>query len=266
MTHDPTNERDTGPAPLRGAPAPMVMLHGFTQNHRCLGPLRDEVALRRPVINPDLPGHGSSADAAALSIVETADLLVGRTGATEASMHWFGYSMGGRVALRLALDHPEAVRSLVLLAATAGISDAAERSERALLDDERAQRVESVGVEQFCSEWLDAPMFAALPDWARFTSERHANTAVGLAGSLRNAGTGSMEPLWDRLPSLEAEVLLLSGALDQKFTEVATDMAEAIGPNARVTTIDGAGHAAHLEAPEATARVVLDFLSALDGA
>ena len=236
------------------------MLHGFTQNGRCLGPVAEEIARERRVILPDLPGHGEASTSSGCSVAESADDLLDRCVAPAGRPHAFGYSMGGRVALRLAVDHPRAVRSLVVLGATAGIRDAAERRDRAQLDEERARRVESLGVTEFCREWLDAPMFSGLPDWARFTEERASNTVEGLAGSLRNAGTGSMEPFWDRLGSIEVDVMLLAGAEDAGFVELAHEMAGAIGSNARVTTIAGAGHAAHLEQPHRTARVVSEFL------
>lgn len=241
------------------------MLHGFTQNGRCLGPLAEQLALDRPVVLPDLPGHGTSSSRADERPAMTTSLLVEQAAAGTVRPHWFGYSMGGRLALQLALDHPSAVGSLVLLGATAGISDSAEREARSALDEQRAERIESVGVRQFCEEWLDAPMFAGLPDWARFTAERNSNTVSGLAGSLRSAGTGSMEPLWERLGDLETSVLLLAGSRDDKFARIASDMAEAIGSNASVATIEGAGHAAHLEAPEATTAVVAHFLATVEG-
>lgn len=260
LPHDPTGEPGAEPDRTVGPCTPVVMLHGFTQNGRCLGPLAEQLAMKRPVLSPDLPGHGSAASRAGEHPAETTRRLVRQTEAATVRPHWFGYSMGGRLALQLALDHPGAVRSLVLLGATAGIPDAAEREERALLDERRARRIESVGVPQFCAEWLDAPMFAGLPGWAHFTAERNSNTVAGLAGSLRLGGTGSMKPMWERLGSMETDVLLIVGARDDKFTRVAADMAEAIGPNARVSIIEGAGHAAHLEAPDATAAVVAEFL------
>lgn len=240
------------------------MLHGFTQNGRCLGPMAEEIARERRVVLPDLPGHGEASSSSGFSVAESADDLLDRCVAPAGRPHVFGYSMGGRVALRLALDHPRAVRSLVVLGATAGIRDAADRRDRARLDEERARRVESLGVAEFCREWLDAPMFSGLPDWARFTEERASNTVEGLAGSLRNAGTGSMEPVWDRLGSIEVEVLLLAGADDTGFVELAHEMAGAIGSNARVRTIAGAGHAAHLEQPHRTARVLAEFLTSVE--
>lgn len=171
---------------------------------------------------------------------------------------WFGYSMGGRVALRVALDHPRSVSGLVLVGATAGITDDAERATRRRTDAELADRILTVGVDAFLDEWLAGPLFTSLPDRARFDAERRRNSAIGLADSLRNAGTGSMEPLWRRLSEITVPVLLITGGNDAKFSTTAHEMAELL-PDAEVATIEGAGHAAHLEQPEAVVEVLAPF-------
>ena len=84
-----------------------------------------------------------------------------------------------------------------------------------------ADHLTDVGVDQFLQEWLAQPLFADLPAWARFDEERRTNTAVGLAASLRRAGTGTMDPLWDRLSAIDVPVLCLAGERDTKFTALA---------------------------------------------
>jgi 2-succinyl-6-hydroxy-2,4-cyclohexadiene-1-carboxylate synthase len=74
------------------------------------------------------------------------------------------------------------------------------------------------------------------------------------------AGTGAQEPLWHRLVELEMPVLLVVGGLDEKFRAIAATMRAAIGDNATVATIDGAGHAAHLEHPLAVADSITSWL------
>jgi 2-succinyl-6-hydroxy-2,4-cyclohexadiene-1-carboxylate synthase len=163
--------------------------------------------------------------------------------------------------LHLALARPDLVAALVLVGATAGIDDAAERAARAAADDALADRIETIGVAAFLDEWLAQPLFAGLPPWARFDDERRSNTAAGLADSLRHAGTGRMEPLWDRLDALDVPVRCLAGERDTRFTALAERLASAVGATGSAGTIPGAGHAAHLEAPDAVTaevRAVLD--------
>src|SRR5699024_7668632 len=108
------------------------------------------------VYAPDLPGHGSSDPAEdGQTLVETAADLAARYG----TALWVGYSMGGRLALRLAVDVPEAVAGLVLVGATAGIDGASERLDRRSADDSLASRIEEQGVDRFLSTWMSLPLF-----------------------------------------------------------------------------------------------------------
>jgi pimeloyl-ACP methyl ester carboxylesterase len=107
---------------------------------------------------------------------------------------------------------------------------------------------------------LAGPLFATLPAEAAGRQERLANTAEGLASALRRLGTGAQEPLWDRLGQLRPPALLVAGERDPKFAGTAMEMAAAIGPAAQVALVPGAGHAAHLERPAATAALIEEFL------
>jgi 2-succinyl-6-hydroxy-2,4-cyclohexadiene-1-carboxylate synthase len=176
-----------------------------------------------------------------------------------------GYSLGGRLCLRLALDRPDLVRALVLVGASPGIADPAVRAERRAADEALAGRIEHEGVAAFLDRWLAGPLFATLPAQAAGRADRLANTAEGLAYALRRLGTGAQEPLWDRLRALRPPTLLVAGALDGKFAAIAGQMAAAIGPHARVALVQGAGHAVHLERPAELAALMQEFLDAALG-
>jgi 2-succinyl-6-hydroxy-2,4-cyclohexadiene-1-carboxylate synthase len=224
----------------------IVLVHGFTQSSRCWGPVLADLVADHEVCALDAPGHGRS------SAVEC-DLpgAAARIGDTGGRATYLGYSMGGRFVLRLALDRPELVERLVLVGATAGIDDADERAERRRRDEALADRLLRDGVERFLDEWLAQPLFASLPDELAFRAERAGSTAEGLASSLRRAGTGAQEPVWDRLGGLGMPVLAVAGAHDHRFAATARRMADAIGPSAELAVVPGAGHAAHLEQPTA---------------
>ncbi len=99
-------------------------------------------------------------------------------------------------------------------------------------------------------------MFAGLGPEQAHRRARLANTADGLASSLRRAGTGTQEPLWGRLGELAMPVLVVAGADDAKFAALAERMVDAVGANAELAVVPGAGHTVHLEQPAA-------FLAAL---
>lgn len=252
-------ERDVGDF---ASDVPLVLLHGFTQTRRSWDPflvaLERKAAMERPVVRVDLPGHGKSGDIAA-DLASTADLVIETCGRGI----YCGYSMGGRIALHCALQHAEDVAALVAIGATAGIEDAVERRERRIADEALADSIEDIGVDAFIEKWLAQPMFAGLERSENDLAERLANSASGLAESLRLSGTGTQTPLWSRLTELRMPVLLLAGSLDVKFSVLGERMASSIGPNAAFVSVPGSGHAAHLESPDGVASTVRAFLRGL---
>lgn len=236
----------------------LVFLHGFTQTHHHWHVCAHLVAARLgddPTLAfVDLPGHGLSGDDH--RSIEAAALDVARTGGPGA---YVAYSMGGRFALAaLAAGAPE-VERLVVIGANAGLEDPADRVARVAEDERRARRIEEIGVGAFVDEWLAMPMFGGVPFSDRDRTHRRRNTVAGLASSLRVAGTGAQQPVWDALRDVTIPVLVLAGDRDAKFTEIGRRIADVI-PGAVFATIPGAGHAAHTEQPDATADLIAAWL------
>jgi 2-succinyl-6-hydroxy-2,4-cyclohexadiene-1-carboxylate synthase len=240
-----------------GTGPPVVLVHGFTQTHRSWRPVTDRLAHAHAVTAVDAPAHAGS-DAVRVGLWDGAAEL----GDTGGRAGYVGYSMGGRLCLHLALARPELVERLVLVGATAGLDDPEARATRRAADEELARGLERDGVAVFVDRWLAQPLFATLPAEAAARADRLANTAPGLAASLRLAGTGSMEPLWHRLAGLAMPVLVVAGELDTAYTATGKRLAGAIGANATVACVPGAGHACHLERPGLFAAMLEEFLTA----
>lgn len=249
--------RYAGSPPGPGQP-PLVLLHGFTQTGASWGPVVEALPDRFAVVMPDGPGHGGSA-AVRADLWETADLLAQ---AVHSRAIWVGYSMGGRAALHLALAHPDQVAGLVLISTSAGIDDPAKRAARQASDRALAERIVAEGMERFLTSWLAQDLFATLSTRDAGLRDRLSNTPEGLASSLRLAGAGAQEPLWDRLGELgrhSIPTLLLAGELDSDYRHHAEHMAALIGPTARTEVIPGAGHSCPLEQPRAVAAAISRF-------
>jgi 2-succinyl-6-hydroxy-2,4-cyclohexadiene-1-carboxylate synthase len=253
---------DTLHAVRGGDGPPLVLAHGFTQTHRVWGGLDAALAVGRTMVAVDLPGHGGSADVAT-------DLVAGAAmlGATGGPADYLGYSMGARFCLHLALDRPELVHRLVLVSGTAGIDDPVERSARRRSDEALAERLDPVEggpaqdtVIEFVERWVADPMFGPVPASASAVAERSTNTAAGLASSLRLAGTGTQEPLWDRLEELTMPVLVVTGIRDSRFTELGRRLVASLGGTGSLVVIDDADHAPHLQHPDQVAAAVRSFL------
>jgi 2-succinyl-6-hydroxy-2,4-cyclohexadiene-1-carboxylate synthase len=252
----------------RGRGPTVLLLHGFTGRGTSWGRLATNLALRYRVVAPDLPGHGRTAtpsEPSRASVERTADDLAAMVSERGwAPAHVIGYSLGARIAIRLAVEHPEVVRTLVLESPSAGMATESDRAARRDADEARATRLERHGIRAFVDEWEREPVFAsqvALPEGraARLRAQRLHNRPDGLAMSLRGAGQGSMEPLHDRLGEVRAPALVIAGALDAIGCPRAASIAAAI-PGARFEPLERAGHAPHLETPAAFRRLVLSFL------
>ncbi len=231
-----------------------VLAHGFTQTARSwttFGDLLRELLPNVETVAIDLPGHGDALPPSDSDLWESAARLVDAGGAA----NYVGYSMGGRVSLHAALAHPERMRSLVLIGATAGIDDADERLARRVADERLAGHIEAVGVDTFIDEWLDGALFAGLTAQTAMRDDRCRNTAGALAASLRATGTGTQEPLWERLGEIDVPVLVLAGEHDTKFRAIGERLAGLL-TTSTFEVITGAGHSVHLEQPEATAAAV----------
>jgi 2-succinyl-6-hydroxy-2,4-cyclohexadiene-1-carboxylate synthase len=163
-----------------------------------------------------------------------------------------GYSMGGRLALHTALALPERVSRLVLLSASPGIGDAAERDRRRRSDDALAAEIDLGPIDAFVERWSAVSLFATDPDWVKqeiVADERRCSPAQ-LAACLRHLGVGAMEPMWERLGELRMTVALVVGAQDATYVETARRMATII-EHATLTVVPAVGHRVALQAPEA---------------
>jgi 2-succinyl-6-hydroxy-2,4-cyclohexadiene-1-carboxylate synthase len=214
-----------------------VLVPGFTQTARSWRAVLD-------LLPPDI-------DAAAVDVPVGMDFVATALAMAETSGSgtYVGYSMGGRLCLRLALERPELVDRLVLVSASPGVADAAARAARREADERWARAIERDGADAFLARWLAQPLFASLPPEAAELDAR-IRDAETLVHGLRVLGQGTQEPLWDRLGELQMPVSLIAGALDEKYVDIAMAMNDRV-PDANVSVVAGAGHAVHLEQPVA---------------
>ncbi len=231
---------------------PIVLLHGFTGSGRDWEAVAEHLPERR-MLAPDLPGHGNTA-LDGVSFREAGDAVVAAAAALGASrFHLVGYSMGGRLALYVALAHAERVASLVLESASPGLLDAAARAQRREADERLACFAEREGIVAFVDRWERTPVLAAeaqLSDAERrkLRQRRLCCRPQGLAASLRQMGTGSQPWLGERLRELHRPVALVVGEGDAKFRQIAAGMAAEL-PRAEIHVAGDAGHNVHLAQP-----------------
>jgi len=152
---------------------------------------------------------------------------------------------------------------LILVSTSPGISSEVDREARRRGDEILAGRIETIGLDAFLDEWLRGSVTGTshLSEEAQRADRivRSENTAVGLASALRGFGQGSQPFVGDRLSELEMPVLTISGARDEKYTNLAVEIANSVS-DGRHISIPRAAHNVVLEAPAELAATLSEFV------
>lgn len=247
----------------RGHGPALGLIHGWAMHSGLFGPLVDRLSKSHTLHLVDLPGHGhSNASDAALEPAPLAAELVDRV----PDAAWLGWSLGGLVALRAGLDHPDRVRALVLVASsprfvkgddwTHGVGPtlfgefglALERDFRGTLDGFLA--LEALGSSSAQDELrkLRAQAF-----------ERGEPAPAALQQGLQLLDS---QDLRSELPRLQVPSLWIAGRRDRLVPPGAMAAAAALAPGARSIEIADAGHAPFLGAADEVAVEIDSFLQA----
>jgi 2-succinyl-6-hydroxy-2,4-cyclohexadiene-1-carboxylate synthase len=207
----------------------------------------------------DLPGHGANPALPREATDFTSNVdVIAKSLPLSMPPILIGYSMGARIALGLALRHPDKVASAILIGVDAGIEDEAMRAERIAWDDAWADRAERESVESFATAWEKLPLFDSQQNLsadlrADLRKQRTSHAPAGIAWAMRTLGLGRMPSFWPLLEKNEVPLVLMSGALDRKFTEKSRAIVTR-SKNARAVVVADVGHNVALEAPDAVAK------------
>ena len=247
----------------------ILFLHGFLGSSADWAETFSALDKRFYCIAPDLPGHGASLGLPPeyYTIEGTTRALLDLLAGLEISHAALaGYSMGGRLAVYLALRYQDRCSGLFLESASPGIDDAAEREARRDADERRASALESGDFEDFLAGWYRQSLFASLSRREGLVEKtievRRRNDPGELARSLRGMGAGSQPSLWEELAGLRVPALAVAGEMDEKYAGISRRMA-ALNPGVQTAIVPGAGHNVHLEAPEAYLALLQDFLESI---
>ncbi len=283
-----------------GSAAPeLVLIHGGAQNAHTWDTVA--LALNRPLVAIDLPGHGHSdapADVARVSPVDNAnDVAVAiRKLAPDASAI-VGMSLGGLTTIALSSVAPELVRKMVLVDITPGVTSAKAAAihnfvqgpatfpsfeellartiehnpTRTVASLRRGILHNAMQLEDGTWQWryrrfggspLSSPNDPASSD---STGTSGASGTAGAAGAGAGSGAGAgvgFSPLWDSLEASPAPVLLVRGMLKQSVVDDA-DVSELQRrrPDAVVAEVANAGHSVQGDAPVELANLIANFVS-----
>jgi 2-succinyl-6-hydroxy-2,4-cyclohexadiene-1-carboxylate synthase len=210
----------------------------------------------------DLPGHGETeADLKHLDFESLSGAIVDFINEQlKTPPIVVGYSMGGRIALYMALKYPESVGALVLESSSPGIENASERESRLIQDEKRADSLRRSGLRAFLADWYEQPLFNSLKSRSGMVEsiiqKKLDNSADNLAEVMVRLSPGRQKPLWEDLRKWDKPTLIIAGELDGKYCDIAHRMAS-ITDQSELKLISDAGHIAHLENKK-------DFIAALN--
>jgi 2-succinyl-6-hydroxy-2,4-cyclohexadiene-1-carboxylate synthase len=176
-----------------------------------------------------------------------------------------GYSMGGRIALYLAIHFPQYFHGVILESATPGLPSQLERDRRIIQDSKLAAQLESLDFADFIQQWYSNPLFASFvqdPNYQEAIARRLCNDPYKLAKSLRFNGLGTQPTLWENLAEIKISLLLIVGELDAKFVKINQMMAQSC-PQASLQSVNNTGHNVHFEEPSEFSQLLKYFVARL---
>jgi len=242
----------------------VVLLHGFMGSLHDWSDLRNRLRPRYRTMAIDLPGHGQTPLTKDFDFNDTcqglADWLRSR-GLQD--VHLIGYSMGARIALGMSLRDADCIASLVLESAHPGLEIDADRKARQVQESTWAAAVND-DQAKFLSEWADGPLFRRQrqrnPEAAEaMMLRRNQGDPQNWADAQNSMGLARQPNFWSDLPSLNLPVLLVTGAEDSKFGQLADRMMNQL-PQASHRSISESAHCVHLEQPAAFFQTVSRFM------
>ena len=254
---------------VRGAgPQTLVFAHGLLWSGEMFAPQVDALCDRYRCVTFDFRGQGRSEvtrDGYDMDTL-TADTLALIRALDLAPCHFAGLSMGGFVAMRLAIRHPEVLRSLILMATSA--------------DPEPAENVPRYRLLNFVNRWIGpraiarkvlpimfGRTFLADPARARERTDMvdriSTNDRVGISRATR--GVIEREGVYGELGKIRLPTLIIVGDEDTATRPEKARRMNAAIPGSSLVEIPGAGHTATLEQPEAVNRALGEFLQKAGG-
>jgi pimeloyl-ACP methyl ester carboxylesterase/putative sterol carrier protein len=259
-----------------GEGPPVVMFHGLGGTKISLLPLLPALAAGHRVVVPDLPGHGESSkpvrtDYTPRYYARAVRRLMDALGLDRAVV--LGNSLGGRVALELAVRSPDRVRALALLApAVPGFRV------RYVLGFARVIPTELGSIPfPIREKWMKAAVRRLMGDPSRLPPAgydaaaeefiriyRAPEARMAFFDSLRHLLIDPPRPFWARMRHVRVPTLIVWGTEDRLVpVRLAPRLADTL-PRAELQVLSGVGHVPQFEAPEETTTAVVRFLAGLE--
>jgi 2-succinyl-6-hydroxy-2,4-cyclohexadiene-1-carboxylate synthase len=243
----------------------ILFLHGFLGTANDWHEVISALSPHYYCLAVDLPGHGQTkitGDGTSYTIKTCATGIIDILRHLNMdSCYMVGYSMGGRLALYLAVTYPKIFHKVVLESASPGLKTRTERKHRWLHDLHLAQQLQCDSLQLFLNSWYQQPIFNSMRkhrDFSNLLEKRLHQDGKQLAHALRGMSVAKEKPLWNKLRKIKLPILLITGALDFKFSEIMQEMHHLL-PQAELQIVEECGHNVHFENPDIFVKKVREF-------
>lgn len=243
----------------QGQGPPLLLLHGVGGTHEMWLPLIPELARSYRVIAGDHRGHGRSAKPGGTYTVRlfTDDWAQAMDALGIERAHLLGLSMGGAIAMRMAVEHPSRVRSLILVDTWAY-----PHPDFVAMLRKRLQALGAGDLEAYAEAAIPqvhSPAFIAANP--RAMDEYRARVAQLDPASARAAIQACIDhDMQGACARIKAPTLVLVGSLDTLTPPYHSEYLARGIPGATLSVIEGSGHAPNREMPQRFLQVVREFL------
>lgn len=245
---------------------PLILVHGLGDDHRAWRRVLPALCLDNRVILYDFRGHGqTSAGRPDGTLAQLSGDLVALMDALQIGRaNLAGFSLGGTIVMRTAIDHPERVDHLLPIATSSrvGRSAADWYAARAEMVRSGAPELRQTLEQDTRDVYSNAPdEFAA--GW-RIRSQSTADPA-GYGNACAAMAGLNEHPLDPELNRIQAPTLVVAGERDQLCPPRAAEIIRSALPGCQVEVISGVGHPIPVERPDDLSALMLEFLSARAG-
>lgn len=245
----------------------ILLLHGFMGSAHVFKPLISFLREEYHIIALDLLGHGKTTgtdDPQQYNVdrqVEDLYNIVTHFHTHQTDQFFiYGYSMGGRLAMRFTITYPELVSHLILESADPGIKSKEDRINRYELDKERADKI-ITDFGTFLSEWEKAPIFqnsantASENEQEAYRQIQKSQKPSCMAACLKGFSPGYQLPVYEELKNVRRPITLIAGENDEKYSQLYRQLDRIIVQSNRYIVSDAA-HRVHLDKPQRIAEIL----------
>ena len=243
----------------------ILFLHGFMGSCKDFEEVTNLLTEDFCCLLIDLPGHGKTEvkcdldyqmPEVAIAIVALLKQL------TIERCFLVGYSMGGRLALYLAVFFPQYFDKAILESASPGLEKKIDRNNRIKQDLQIANRLNK-DFNLFLQQWYANPLFSSFvkhPNYQQAIAARLQNNPNSLSKSLKYMGLGTQPSLWKYLESIQLPILLIVGKLDTKFVAI-NQRISSLSPQFQIEIVENTDHNVHFGRSSNFTRLVKVFLA-----